>query len=57
MVFQQSAQVLRGGLEVLLGLPDQERLGHLEQAAAFSPVKARHLGAFRHWLQRGVDLM
>jgi hypothetical protein len=34
VVFQESAQVLRGGPEVLLGQPDQERLGHLRWETA-----------------------
>src|SRR5271168_1192948 len=56
VVFQERAQILRGGLEVLLGQSDQERLGDLEEAAAFAPVVAGDLGTAVDGLQRGVDL-
>jgi hypothetical protein len=56
VVLQQSTQVLRRGFEVLLGQPDHERLGQLEEAAALAAVDASHLGARRHRFHRGVDL-
>lgn len=56
MVFQERAQVVRGGLEVPLGQPDHERLGQLEEAPALTAVEARDLGARGHRFHRGVDL-
>src|SRR5580704_4023588 len=56
LVFQERAQVLRGGLEVLAGQPDENRLGDLEEAAAFAPVEAGDLGTAVDRLQSGVDL-
>src|ERR1700722_7736901 len=56
LVFQERAKVLRGGLEVLAGQPDENRLGDLEEAAAFAPVEAGDLGTAVDRLQSGVDL-
>src|SRR5271156_1668157 len=56
VVLEERAQVLRGGLEVLAGQPDENRLGDLEEATALAPVEAGDLSTAVDRLQRGVDL-
>jgi hypothetical protein len=56
VVLEERAQVLAGGLEVLFGQPDHERLGKLKEAAAFSPVVGGDPGTLGDWFQRNVAL-